>query len=87
MSWPPGAHASTFGGNPVACAAALETIRRKPPTGRLLEYVQTACALALFGFLIFVTVKDTGDFFGGGKDDGKTLKIEWLPKEKRSAQP
>lgn len=27
MTWPPGAHASTFGGNPVACAAALETIR------------------------------------------------------------
>jgi 4-aminobutyrate aminotransferase len=27
MSWPPGAHASTFGGNPVACAAAVETIR------------------------------------------------------------
>jgi 4-aminobutyrate aminotransferase len=26
MSWPPGAHASTFGGNPVACAAALVTI-------------------------------------------------------------
>ena len=27
MSWPPGSHASTFGGNPVACAAALATIR------------------------------------------------------------
>ena len=27
MSWPPGAHASTFGGNPVACAAALATIK------------------------------------------------------------
>jgi 4-aminobutyrate aminotransferase len=27
MSWPPGAHASTFGGNPVSCAAALTTIR------------------------------------------------------------
>ena len=27
MSWPPGSHASTFGGNPVACAAALVTIR------------------------------------------------------------
>lgn len=27
MSWPPGAHASTFGGNPVSVAAALATIR------------------------------------------------------------
>lgn len=27
MNWPPGAHASTFGGNPVSCAAALETVR------------------------------------------------------------
>jgi 4-aminobutyrate aminotransferase len=26
MNWPPGAHASTFGGNPVSCAAALVTI-------------------------------------------------------------
>ena len=26
MSWPPGAHASTFGGNPVSCAAAIATI-------------------------------------------------------------
>lgn len=27
MEWPAGSHASTFGGNPVSCAAALETIR------------------------------------------------------------
>src|SRR5262245_29447340 len=27
MVWPPGSHASTFGGNPVSCAAALATIR------------------------------------------------------------
>ncbi len=27
MTWEPGAHASTFGGNPVSLAAALETIR------------------------------------------------------------
>ena len=26
MDWPPGSHASTFGGNPVSCVAALETI-------------------------------------------------------------
>jgi 4-aminobutyrate aminotransferase len=27
MVWPPGSHASTFGGNPVSCAAALTTIK------------------------------------------------------------
>jgi 4-aminobutyrate aminotransferase len=27
MNWGPGAHASTFGGNPLSCTAALETIR------------------------------------------------------------
>ncbi|MBN2005413.1 MAG: acetyl ornithine aminotransferase family protein [Anaerolineae bacterium] len=27
MTWPSGAHASTFGGNPVSCAAALATMR------------------------------------------------------------
>src|SRR5262245_45935507 len=26
MDWPPGSHASTFGGNPVGCAAALATL-------------------------------------------------------------
>ena len=26
MNWPPGSHASTFGGNPVACRAALATL-------------------------------------------------------------
>jgi 4-aminobutyrate aminotransferase len=27
MSWPEGAHGNTYGGNPLSCAAALETIR------------------------------------------------------------
>ncbi|MBL7183301.1 MAG: acetyl ornithine aminotransferase family protein [Anaerolineae bacterium] len=27
MTWPPGAHSNTFGGNPICCVAALETIR------------------------------------------------------------
>jgi 4-aminobutyrate aminotransferase len=27
MTWPPGAHANTFGGNPISCAAALATVK------------------------------------------------------------
>ena len=30
MTWPPGTHASTFGGNPVSCAAALATLADSP---------------------------------------------------------
>jgi 4-aminobutyrate aminotransferase len=43
MSWKPGAHASTFGGNPVCLAAALETVR-------LLEeqYVVNAATIGEF---------------------------------------
>jgi len=45
MNWGPGAHASTFGGNPVACAAALETIRLLEEkyianAARVGEYIQ-----------------------------------------------
>jgi len=43
MDWPPGAHASTFGGNPICLAAAAETIR-------LLEeqYVANAATIGEF---------------------------------------
>jgi len=45
MTWPPGAHASTFGGNPVAVAAALATIRLLEE--ELLENVQRVGAAML----------------------------------------
>jgi len=45
MDWGPGAHASTFGGNPVACAAALETIR-------LLEEKYTANAARMGEYIL-----------------------------------
>jgi 4-aminobutyrate aminotransferase len=44
MSWEPGAHASTFGGNPVCLAAALETVR-------LLEEQYVANAAKIGDFL------------------------------------
>jgi 4-aminobutyrate aminotransferase len=45
MTWEPGAHASTFGGNPVSLAAALETVR-------LLEEQYVANAAKIGEFLL-----------------------------------
>lgn len=66
--------------------AVVEALRRKPPHSRVLEFVQTACALALFGFIFFVTFKDLGDIFlGGGKKAQPETELKWLPKEERTA--
>jgi regulator of sigma E protease len=61
-----------------------EIIRGKPLQGRVLEAFQTACALLLFGFLIFVTLKDAGDIvrgIGKGGRDNEGPAIKWLPRE------
>lgn len=45
--------------------AAIEGVRRRPVNTRALEIVQTACALALITFMLYVTFFDVGDFFQG----------------------
>jgi regulator of sigma E protease len=39
----------------------IETIRRRQANARVLEYVQTACALLLFGFILYVTFYDVSE--------------------------
>ncbi|MFZ0709059.1 MAG: RIP metalloprotease RseP [Terrimicrobiaceae bacterium] len=43
--------------------AIIEGIRRKPINVRVLEAVQTACAVLLIGFMLYVTFFDVGDMF------------------------
>lgn len=43
--------------------AIIEAIRKKPINVRVLEVVQTACAMLLIGFMLYVTFFDVGDFF------------------------
>jgi regulator of sigma E protease len=43
--------------------AAIEAVRRKPVNARLVEMVQTASAVLLIGFILFVTFFDLGDMF------------------------
>ena len=44
--------------------AILEGIRRKPVNIRILEWVQTACAVMIIGYICYVSFFDIGDFFG-----------------------
>lgn len=43
--------------------AIIEGVRRKPINVRVLEAVQTACAVLLIGFMLYVTFFDVGDIF------------------------
>jgi len=43
--------------------AIIEGIRRKPINVRVLEFVQSACALLLIGFMLYLTFYDVGDIF------------------------
>jgi regulator of sigma E protease len=42
--------------------ALVETIRRRPVSGRILNYLQSTCAVALIGFMLFIAFFDTGDW-------------------------
>ncbi len=44
--------------------AIIEAIRRKPANLKVVEWIQTACALLIIGFMLFVTFFDVQDLFG-----------------------
>jgi 4-aminobutyrate aminotransferase len=85
MTWPPGAHASTFGGNPVSCAAAMATI------GLLKESLVTNAAVVgehLLGRLRELQDKHplVGDVRGKGLMIGIELVRDRKTKERASAE-
>jgi regulator of sigma E protease len=44
--------------------AVIESIRRKPVNIRILEFVQTGCAVLIIGYMAYVSFFDIGDLFG-----------------------
>ena len=56
--------------------ALIESVRRKPVNVRVLEFVQTACALAIISFMLFIAFFDVQDlpFVGGGKSSQMKFK-------------
>ncbi len=56
--------------------AIIESIRRKPVNIRILEFVQTGCAVLIIGYMAYVSFFDIGDFFPRGKADAKDQQTE-----------
>ena len=56
--------------------AIMEWVARRPVKARILEYVQSACALLLISLFLYITSKDIGGFFGPKE---KTEKVTFAP--------
>jgi 4-aminobutyrate aminotransferase len=85
MSWPPGAHASTFGGNPVSCAAANATI--KLLLGGLIENAARVGEYFLAGFREMAEHhRLIGDVRGKGLMIGVELVRDRQTKERAKAE-
>lgn len=44
--------------------AIIEALRRRPVNARVLEIVQTACAVLIIGFMVYIAFFDVQDLFG-----------------------
>lgn len=49
--------------------ALIEAARRKPVSGRVLQYLQSACAAILIAFMLFIAFFDTGDWVRSAQKD------------------
>jgi regulator of sigma E protease len=48
--------------------AIIESVRRRPVNMRVLEVIQTACAVLIIGFMVYIAFFDVEDLFGGRRD-------------------
>jgi regulator of sigma E protease len=53
--------------------ALIEAVRRRPVNMHVLEVVQTACAVVIIGFMIYIAFFDVQDLFGIRRDTPKFL--------------
>lgn len=57
--------------------ALIEKLRRKPINAKLLEFVQTACALFLVGYMLYISFYDVQDLpWGSSSDTEVSFEVE-----------
>jgi 4-aminobutyrate aminotransferase len=73
MDWTPGAHASTFGGNPVSCAAALATIKLLKE-----QYVANAATVGAYLLEGLRALQDKHPLIGDVRGKGLMIGVEFV---------
>ena len=62
--------------------AVLEAIRRRPVSAKVLQALQTACAVILIGFMLFLAFFDTGDWVRSArKERQEEQPVVFAPKK------
>jgi regulator of sigma E protease len=61
--------------------ALIEAVRRKPVNIRILEFVQTGCAVLIIGYIAYISFFDVGDWLGEkrGKEDAPAAQASPSP--------
>src|SRR5262249_47309249 len=80
MTWPPGAHASTFGGNPVACAAAVATLKLLKE-----QLIENAAAVGPHLKAGLESLKDRHPLIGDVRGRGLMIGVE-LVRDRRTKE-
>jgi len=82
MSWPPGSHATTFGGNPVAAEAAIATIK----TIRNMKLLDNAEKVGMYMLRRLDEIKEKHEIVGDVRGKGLMIGAE-IVKNKETKEP
>lgn len=66
--------------------AIIESVRKKPVNMRILEWVQTACATLIIGYMLYISFFDIGDWLGKNPE-ARSPRKETPAAEKAAPSP
>ena len=75
--WPPGAHGTTFGGNPVSCAAANATIDKIERDG----LIEKAARMGEYAMSRIVEIKSRNKGIGDARGLGLMIGVEFIKED------